>query len=116
MDKDGLRDIDEAAEWLNIPRTTLRDMVTARRVPHTRVGRHVRFAQHHLDAIVADGEEPVATAPSRATVTAIRAAGGEQSNPRTEPPRTPPPPTGPRTPPPPTGPKKSAGRTEQVAA
>lgn len=56
---DGLRDRFQAAEWLNIPPTTLRDMVTARSVPFTFVGRHVRFAQHHLDAIVAAGEQPV---------------------------------------------------------
>lgn len=55
---EGLRNIEQAAEYLNISKSTLRDMVTAHRVPHTRVGRHVRFAQHHLDAIIAAGEQP----------------------------------------------------------
>jgi excisionase family DNA binding protein len=56
---DGLRDIEQAAEWLNIPKSTLRDYVSARSVPFTFVGRHARFAQHHLDAIVAAGEQQV---------------------------------------------------------
>lgn len=107
----GLFDIKAAAGWLDIPWTTLRDMVTAGRVPHTRVGRHVRFTQAHLDAIVAAGERKVATAPSRLQVVAIRAA-----NQPSDPPRTPPPPTGPRTPPPPTGPKKADGRARADAA
>jgi excisionase family DNA binding protein len=37
-----LRNIAEAAEFLGIPEKTLRDKVTARLVPHTRIGRHVR--------------------------------------------------------------------------
>lgn len=61
-----------AAEWLDIPFTTLRDMVTARRVPFTKVGKHVRFGQHHLDAIVAAGEESVAKSPARTGVRSIR--------------------------------------------
>lgn len=102
MTTTGLRNIAAAAEWLGVPETWLRDKVTAQAVPHTRVGRHVRFAQHHLDAIVAEGEVPVAKAPSRLQVVGIRAA-----NPPSNPPTTPPPPAGPRTPPPPAGPKKA---------
>lgn len=98
----GLRDLHEAAEWLNISWETLRKMASARQVPFTKVGAQIRFAQAHLDAIVAAGEQPVAKAPSRLQVVAIRAATQPS-----EPPRTPPPPTGPRTPPPPTGPKKA---------
>lgn len=108
---DGLRDIKAAARWLNIPLNTLRKQVTARQVPFTRVGRHVRFAQHHLDAIVAAGEQSVATAPTRASVTAIRAAAAPADPPpRTEPPRSPPPPAAPRTPPPPAGPKRGSAQ------
>ena len=51
--------IAEAAEYLNIPMTTLRDKVTARGVPFTRIGRHVRFTAEHLAAIIAAGETPV---------------------------------------------------------
>lgn len=111
MSEDGLRDIKAAAAWLDVKFTWLRDQVTARKVPHTRVGRHVRFTQHHLDAIVAAGEQPVATAPSWAQVVAIRAA-----KPPSNPPTSPPPPAGPRTPPPPAGPKKSNEHTKADAA
>lgn len=104
--------MDQLAELLNVERSWVRDKVAARAIPFTKVGKHVRFAPHHIAAIIAAGEQPVATAPTRATVTAIRAA----NPPKTEPPRTPPPPTGPRTPPPPTGPKRSDGQKEVDAA
>jgi excisionase family DNA binding protein len=58
-----LYSIKEAAEVLNVPFTWLRDKVTARQVPHTRLGRHVRFTEAHLAEIVADGERPVESAP-----------------------------------------------------
>jgi excisionase family DNA binding protein len=48
--------IAEAAEYLNVPFTWLRDKVTAREVPHTRLGRHVRFTPAHLERIIRDGE------------------------------------------------------------
>ena len=48
---EGLRDIKAAAAWLGIPSKTLQNYVTARSVPFTRVGRHVRFSQAHLDAM-----------------------------------------------------------------
>jgi excisionase family DNA binding protein len=51
-----LYSISEAAEVLNVPFTWLRDKVTARQVPHTRLGRHVRFTEAHLAEIVAEGE------------------------------------------------------------
>lgn len=59
---DGLRNIEEAAEWLRLTPKTLELYVQRRSVPFTFVGKHVRFAQHHLDAIVAAGEQPVVTA------------------------------------------------------
>jgi excisionase family DNA binding protein len=40
--------IDQAAIALAVPRSWLRDKVTARQVPHTRLGRHVRFSEEHL--------------------------------------------------------------------
>ena len=52
--------IAEAAEALNVPRTWLRDKVTAGAVPHTRLGRHVRFSEAHLTQIVAAGERGAA--------------------------------------------------------
>jgi len=43
----------------------------------------------------------------------VIAAVENPANQPSEPPRTPPPPTGPRTPPPPTGPKKADGKADQ---
>lgn len=60
-----LRDLEQAAAWLGISKSTLKKMTAAREVPFTKIGRSVRFAQHHLDAIVAAGEEPVLTGPLR---------------------------------------------------
>ncbi len=40
--------IEQAAVALAVPRSWLRDKVTARQVPHTRLGRHVRFTEEHL--------------------------------------------------------------------
>lgn len=51
-----LMTIAEAAEYLNVPFTWLRDKVTARAVPHTRLGRHVRFTEEHILEIIAAGE------------------------------------------------------------
>lgn len=56
---DRLLDIDGLAEYLGVPRSWVRDKITARALPHTRIGRHVRFAPEHVAAIVAEGEEPV---------------------------------------------------------
>lgn len=47
---------------LNVPFTWLRDKVTARQVPHTRLSRHVRFTEAHLAEIVAEGERQVVVA------------------------------------------------------
>ncbi len=54
-----LLSIKDAAQVLAIPETTLRDKVTAGQVPHTRIGRHVRFTLRHLELIVEAGERPV---------------------------------------------------------
>jgi excisionase family DNA binding protein len=54
-----LSNIKEAAAVLGIPMTTLRDMVTKRRVPHTFVGKHARFTPHHIHEIIQAGEQPV---------------------------------------------------------
>ncbi len=94
---DPLMSIDQAAEVLGIPAKTLAGMVTARTVPHTRIGKHVRFTDEHLAAIVAAGEEPVAIVPARLQM--VR---------RTHPP------SGPTTPPPPPGPP-SQDRVRSVA-
>ncbi|WP_448058739.1 helix-turn-helix domain-containing protein [Cellulomonas hominis] len=48
--------IEDAAHVLSIPATTLAKMVTARQVPCTRVGKHVRFTPGHIAAIITGGE------------------------------------------------------------
>lgn len=55
--------IDEAAAVLHVPRSWLRDRVSARLVPHTRLGRHVRFTPEHLAQIIASGEESPHSTP-----------------------------------------------------
>lgn len=105
-----LKDIPAAAEWLDIPVDTLRKMVSARQVPHTRIGKHVRFAQEHLDAIVAAGEQR----PRSAGAGILRLAKDPKPPPPSTP-RTPPPPPAPRTPPPPRSPKQNPTGSERVA-
>lgn len=58
-------DITAAAEELGLPRSWLRDKVTAHAVPHHRYGKHVRFTTEDLAAIRAASAEPVLTAPAR---------------------------------------------------
>ena len=53
----------EAARLLRVPEGWLRKKVTAGAVPHTRLGKHVRFTASHLTQILADGEP----APCRAS-------------------------------------------------
>ena len=49
--------IAEAAVVLNVPENWLRKKVTARAVPFTLIGRHVRFTSAHLDSIIGAGEQ-----------------------------------------------------------
>lgn len=54
--------IAEAATLLRVPEGWLRKKVTAGCVPHTRLGKHVRFTLEHLRRIVIAGEvEPTPT-------------------------------------------------------
>lgn len=48
----------EAAHLLRVPEGWLRKKVTAGSVPHTRLGKHVRFTDAHLRQIIAAGEQP----------------------------------------------------------
>ena len=57
----------EAARLLRVPEGWLRKKVTAHAVPHMRLGKHVRFTNDHLAAIVSQAECPavsLATRPS----------------------------------------------------
>lgn len=61
LPSDGYLKIAEAAALFNIPASSLRDYVTAGRVQHTRIGRHVRFSPDDVEAIRAAGVQPVAS-------------------------------------------------------
>jgi excisionase family DNA binding protein len=53
--------IPEAAEALRVPEGWLRKKVTAGSVPHSRLGKHVRFTTEHLRQIVVAGAVEPAT-------------------------------------------------------
>lgn len=54
-----LKDIAKAAAWVGVSQNWLREQVLKGLVPPTRIGQYVRFAQSHLDQIVAAGEHRV---------------------------------------------------------
>lgn len=51
----------QAARRLQIRENTLRLWVSAGKVQHTRLGRHVRFSDDDIDAIIRANRRPVAT-------------------------------------------------------
>ena len=53
QDDSGLLTFTEAATWLAVTESWLRRAVAAKRVPHRRIGRAVRFSPDDLDQIVA---------------------------------------------------------------
>jgi excisionase family DNA binding protein len=55
--------VDEAAQRLNTTTRFVRRLIAERRIPFTRLGRHVRIAADDLDAFVAHGR--VDTVPPR---------------------------------------------------
>lgn len=63
--RSALMGIEEACAVLGIPSTTLARMVTAGDVPHTRIGKHVRFAPGHIGAVILAGERPAQHAEAR---------------------------------------------------
>jgi excisionase family DNA binding protein len=56
-DEARLMTIEQAAGILNVPENWLRKKVSAHEVPHTRLGKHVRFTDEHLDQIIESGEQ-----------------------------------------------------------
>lgn len=50
------RNYAQAAEWLQMSESWLRKQVIKGLVPHSKVGRNVRFTEEHLTAILAAGE------------------------------------------------------------
>lgn len=61
----------EAAEYLNVPESWLREKVARRKVPHTRLGKHVRFTPADLADIVRHGRQQ-AVADTKVTRRATR--------------------------------------------
>jgi excisionase family DNA binding protein len=51
----------QAAELLTVPESWLRRQAGRRRIPCTYVGRHLRFSDRDLDAIIAAGAQTVTT-------------------------------------------------------
>jgi excisionase family DNA binding protein len=69
--------IPEAAAILRVPEGWLRKKVTAGLVPHSRLGKHVRFSDEHLRQIVVNGSveaAPTAQSPSGLSPRARRTA------------------------------------------
>lgn len=56
--------IDEYAERLGVPRSWVRDKVTARAIQFTKVGRHARFSEADAEANEAAWRQPVAAGPA----------------------------------------------------
>lgn len=56
--------IAQLAELLGVPKSWVRDKVTARAIPHHRPGRHVRFTPADVAAIEQMFAEPAITAPT----------------------------------------------------
>ena len=70
------RSIGEAATVLNVPENWLRKKVSARAVPFTRIGRHVRFTAAHLEQIIRAGEQaPIVLTPRQLLSRPARRAG-----------------------------------------
>lgn len=70
----------EAAAILKISPKTLYALAAARAVPCTRPGgtRAIRFTPAHLDAIAAQGEQPVIRPPTRLQAAALRRGRGRR--------------------------------------
>ncbi|WP_223839161.1 helix-turn-helix domain-containing protein [Nocardiopsis deserti] len=56
----------EAAALLKVPESWLRKRASARQVPCTFIGKHLRFSSSDLEQIIRDGHRDPVTGPSRA--------------------------------------------------
>ncbi|OLT28420.1 hypothetical protein BJF83_15465 [Nocardiopsis sp. CNR-923] len=66
VDPERLLTIPEAARVLAVPESWLRERVRLRRVPHRRLGKHVRFTTTDLELIVERAAQQVVV-PARRT-------------------------------------------------
>ena len=53
-----LMNIDEMAEFLNIPIATVRDYVWRKQIPYVKVGRHIRFRHEEILVWLEDRSVP----------------------------------------------------------
>ena len=53
---------DELAALIRVPKSWVDEAVTARRIPFTRLGRHIRFSRDNVAEIHKQGSEPALTA------------------------------------------------------
>jgi excisionase family DNA binding protein len=53
-----LKNYQEVADLLGVPLKWLQDKVQAGDVPHTRLGKHVRFTKANIDEIIARAQRP----------------------------------------------------------
>lgn len=60
---DGLLDIKGMADYLGVPKSWVASKVSAREIPFTFIGKHVRFAPEHIAEIVAAGFQPALNGP-----------------------------------------------------
>lgn len=58
-------DYDRAAAALGVSTSLLRKQVMAGRIMHNKLGRSVRFTRAHLDAYLAETEQPMVVRPRR---------------------------------------------------
>ena len=101
--------IAEAAIELGLAKSTVRDMVTARKIPHHRYGGRcgVRFTAEDLAAFRAATAEPVAPPVPARRVAPVVALRPVEASPDKPGPHTPPPPRDPAKLPRPTTPPKT---------
>ena len=78
--------IKEASRILSVPESWLRKRVSARGVPHTRLGKHVRFSAKQLLQVIALGESTTATAPPSGNGLSSRARRAPRSEAAVPPP------------------------------
>lgn len=65
---------EQLAEVLGVPVSWVRNAITARSIPHRRVGRHVRFAPEDVADLKAQIFEPAITDTPSRTATRVRRA------------------------------------------
>lgn len=83
----------QLAELLGIPPGTVDKKISRREWPFTKVGRHIRFTELHVAAIVRQGDEPALNGPL--AVQPLRLVDATRPSPG---PKPPPRPAGPATP------------------